>query len=314
LLPSTTVLRRERAGSSAAGEFAVTEAVLLSAVPRRVAARVSWREVAAFSALAYGLSWAWWAPIVWPHLGQITLNRPLPDVVEGGSIRVPLGMFGPLVAATIMRLVRSGDGLKGTLGFVRPWKYYVVAIAAPALFVAAVVFADQVSGLGRFTASRPLGLAVPTVIVVGGALGLPLTFGEEYGWRGYLLPGLLPLGEIKATLIVALIWALWHVPILLIGLNYPEQSLMHMLPVFGITVLLIAFPFTWLYVDSRASVITVAVMHSVLNATGDTFTSPRYVSGNPLIVSAGGLIAAAMLFVVVMVGGVMRYRGRTFLR
>jgi hypothetical protein len=76
LFPWTTVLRRECAGSSAAGEFAVTEAVLVSAVPRRMASRVAWRDVAAFSALAYGLSWAWWAPIVWPYLGQITLNSP----------------------------------------------------------------------------------------------------------------------------------------------------------------------------------------------------------------------------------------------
>jgi len=118
-----------------------------------------------------------------------------------------------------MRLVVSRDGLKATLGFVRPWRSYVVAVAAPVLFVAGVIFVDHVSGLGRFTTLRPLGLAVPTVIVVSGALGLPLTLGEEYGWRGYLLPRLLPLGELKATLIVALIWALWHVPILLIGLE-----------------------------------------------------------------------------------------------
>ena len=73
----------------------MTECVVVSAVPRGKPSRVLWRDVAAFSALAYGLSWAWWAPIVWPYLGQITLNRPLPNVVEGGSIRVPLGMFGP---------------------------------------------------------------------------------------------------------------------------------------------------------------------------------------------------------------------------
>jgi uncharacterized protein len=272
--------------------------------------RVSWRDVAAFSALAYGLSWAWWAPIVGPYLGQITLNRPLPNVVEGGSIRVPLGMFGPLLAATIMRLLVSRDGIKATLGFVRPSRYYVVAVAAPAAFIASIVFVDHLSGLGRFTPSRPLGLAIPTVVFIGGALGLPLTLGEEYGWRGYLLPRLLPLGEIKATLIVGLIWTVWHLPILLIGLNYPEQSLMTVLPVFGITVLLIAFPFTWLYVDSRASVITVGLMHSVLNATGDTFTSPRYLDGNPLIVSAGGLVAAAILFIVVLVGGALRYAKR----
>jgi uncharacterized protein len=272
--------------------------------------RVAWRDVATFSALAYGLSWAWWALIVWPYLGQITLNRALPNVVEGGSIRVPLGMFGPLLAAMIMRLFVSRDGVKATLGLNRPWRYYVVAVGGPAVFIAAIVLVDDVSGLGRFAPSRPLALAVPTVVFIGGAMGLPLTLGEEYGWRGYLLPRLLPLGEIKATLIVGLIWTVWHLPILLIGLNYPEQSLIKVLPVFGITVLLMAFPFTWLYVESRASVIAVALMHSVLNATGDTFTSPRYLLGNPLVVSAGGLIAAAILLMIVLVGGALRYTKR----
>jgi membrane protease YdiL (CAAX protease family) len=297
-------------GSPEEGEVVVTDWVLVSAVASGRASRVSWRDVAAFSALAYGLSWVWWAPIVWPYLSQITLTRPLPNVVEGGSIRVPLGMFGPLLAATIMRLFVSRDGVKATLGFIRSWRYYVVALLGPAVFIAAVVFVDHVSGLGRFTPSRPLGLAIPTVVFIGGALGLPLTLGEEYGWRGYLLPRLLPLGEITATLIAGLIWTVWHLPILLIGLNYPDQSLMKVLPVFGITVLLMAFPFTWLYVDSRASLIAVALMHSVLNATGDTFTSSRYLDGNPLVVSAGGLVAAAILLMIDLIGGALRYRKR----
>ena len=57
---------------------------------------------------------------------------------------------------------------------------------------------------------------------------------------------------------------------------------------------------------NRYSVIAVTVMHSVLNATGDTFTSPRYLQGNPLIVSAGGVIASAILSVAVLVYGIMR--------
>ena len=97
----------------------------------------------------------------------------------------------------------------------------------------------------------------------------------------------------------------------MIGLNYPEQSLVKVLPVFGVTVLLMAFPFTWLYVDSRTSVIAVALMHSVLNATGDTFTSSRYPDGNPLVVSAGGLVGAAILLMIVLVGGALRYGKRT---
>ncbi len=123
------------------------------------------------------------------------------------------------------------------------------------------------------------------------------------GWRGYLLPRLLPLGELRATLVVAGIWSFWHLPALIIGLNYPEQPLWAVLPVFVANVVLMAFPFTWLYVDSKGSVTVVAVMHSVLDALGDRFTSNKYLSrGNPLIVSGGGIVSAALLLAVVAIG------------
>ena len=46
------------------------------------------------------------------------------------------------------------------------------------------------------------------------------TFGEEFGWRGYLLPKLMPIGERKAVLLVGLIWGVWHWPVILMGHNY----------------------------------------------------------------------------------------------
>jgi len=36
--------------------------------------------------------------------------------------------------------------------------------------------------------------------------------GEETGWHGYLLPHLLPLGRVRATVLLAVLWACWHVP------------------------------------------------------------------------------------------------------
>ncbi len=47
------------------------------------------------------------------------------------------------------------------------------------------------------------------------------TFGEEFGWTGYLFPKLLPLGRFKAVLIYGPIWGLWHAPMIWGGYNYP---------------------------------------------------------------------------------------------
>jgi len=51
-------------------------------------------------------------------------------------------------------------------------------------------------------------------------------FGEELGWRGYLLPKLMPLGKTKAYLILGIIWGLWHLPMVLVGFMYPGYPLL----------------------------------------------------------------------------------------
>ena len=48
-----------------------------------------------------------------------------------------------------------------------------------------------------------------------------ICFGEELGWRGYLLPKLTKgLSKFSATIITGLIWGIWHIPIILSGYNY----------------------------------------------------------------------------------------------
>jgi hypothetical protein len=270
---------------------------------------VPWQQVVAFSGLAYALSWLWWAPLVWPYLSRLSLTEPLPNALaDAGAGRAALGMFGPAIAALLMRRLHR-EPLRGSLGAKRPWRYYVIALAAPTLFVASVVIIDVAAGFGRFEWPQSPMLTFASVLFIGSAFTLPLTIGEEYGWRGYVLPRLLPLGEAKATFVLAAIWGLWHVPILLIGLNYPGQFVWTVLPVFVVSVALMAFPFTWLYVASGGSVLVAAVMHSVLNALSDTFTSERYIpDGNPLVVGGGGLLGAAVLLGIVSVVASVRSR------
>ena len=46
------------------------------------------------------------------------------------------------------------------------------------------------------------------------------TFGEEFGWRGYLLPKLLPLGGRNAVLLIGIIWGIWHRLFIFMGYEY----------------------------------------------------------------------------------------------
>lgn len=53
-------------------------------------------------------------------------------------------------------------------------------------------------------------LAGPTFFAV-------LALGNELGWRGYLLPHLMPLGRFRAYLITGLLWGIWFFPMIWMG-------------------------------------------------------------------------------------------------
>jgi membrane protease YdiL (CAAX protease family) len=142
-----------------------------------------------------------------------------------------------------------------------------------------------------------VGTLLAILTFVGVPISTALAFGEEFGWRGYLLPRLLPLGEVKAAVIVGLIWGPWHLPVLIVGLNYPGQSIITVLAVFLLSTTLLSLLHTRFYVASGYSLIAVSLLHGSLNTFSDRLTDQNHLSGNPLIVSAGGLIASALLAV-----------------
>jgi membrane protease YdiL (CAAX protease family) len=265
---------------------------------------INWREVILFALLAYGVAWVWWGFWLFPYLGDLlTQSTTSPDLLEGAGVglalAIPLGMFAPMVAALIMRLFVSKEGLKGSLGLLRSWRYYAAALVVPVAFVTAVVLIVQVLGLGAFRWSEA-GLPVYVTLMLKTLLNVPFTFGEEYGWRGYLLPRLLPLGEVRATLLVGLIWGPWHVPFLLAGLNYPGVNFWVAFLVFCFTVVVLSFLYTWLYVAASGSVLVVALVHQSFNSFADNFWQPPLMSyGSQLAASiVGGVVMLALVVVV----------------
>jgi hypothetical protein len=266
--------------------------------PARV--HVAWREVILFVVLAYGLAWAWSGFWLLPYLGDLLTRSTTPtDMLGRLGPAATLGtMLTPMISALIMRLLVSKEGLKGSLGLLRSPKYYLAALVVPPVFVTAVVLVVQALGLGEFRWSETGWFAYLMLLLI--ALPLTLfTFGEEYGWRGYLLPRLLPLGEIRASVMLGVIWGVWHLPLLLAGLNYPGVNVWLAIIIFTFVTVALSFTYTWFYVASSGSVLVAAVYHASTNQFSDTFWVPPLLSGaNPF---APSVVSAVLIMALVVV-------------
>jgi membrane protease YdiL (CAAX protease family) len=255
---------------------------------------VAWRHVIGFVVLAYGLAWAIWAALLGPTIKVALQDGRTPEHFTA-TAAVTLGMYAPALAAVVMRVFVSKEGLRRALGPLPSLKIGLSAVLLPLALVLILVAIVAMINIGEPTPGKPMGSLLAILTFVGVPIGTMLAFGEEFGWRGYLLPKLLPLGEVKAALIVGLIWGPWHLPLLIVGLNYPEQPITAVLAVFLLSATLLSLLHTRFYVASGYSLIAVSLLHGSLNTFSDRLTDQNHLSGNPLIVSAGGLIASALL-------------------
>jgi len=268
---------------------------------------VNWGEVILFVLLSYGLAWVWSGVWLLPYLGDLLTQSTTPTDMLGrlGAVTTLPTMLTPMIAALIMRIFVSKEGVKGSLGLLRSPKYYLAALVMPAVFVTAVVLiitqAITLPGvsLGEFRWSEATWSVYLTLMV--SALPVTLfTFGEEYGWRGYLLPRLLPLGEVRASVLIGVIWGVWHLPLLLAGLNYPGVNIWLATIVFIFVTVGLSFTYTWFYVASSGSVLVAAVFHASTNNFSDTFWVPPLFSGvNPIVPSLVGAVLIMTLVLLV---------------
>ena len=106
-------------------------------------------------------------------------------------------------------------------------------------------------------------------VLVGPLLNLVPAFGEELGWRGYLLPKLMTrMSARQATVVSGLIWGLWHAPMIALGHNYGFDYVGY--PWTGIMLMVLFCVFfgvflSWLTIRT-GSVIPAALAHGGINA------------------------------------------------
>ena len=107
-------------------------------------------------------------------------------------------------------------------------------------------------------------IALNTVII-GPFLGLIISFGEEYGWRGFLQTELIRLGRIRGVLLLGIIWGIWHWPLIWMGYNYPDQPVLG--SVFMVAYCIILAYFLAYAVFKSKGIWTAAYLHSLSNQT-----------------------------------------------
>lgn len=200
---------------------------------------VDWKRIRIFIAFAFGIAWL------------VALAIYLTGGLAGSPytlLLIAVGYMGaPALAHILTRLVtREGwPNLYLRPKFRQGWLYWVLCWVAPVLFTfagMAVFFAlfpqyyDSSLSVVRTmlensaaATGQPVPQMSPWMVVISQTLtavliapllnAIPI-LGEEFGWRAYLQPKLMPLGGRKTMIWMGIIWGLWHAPIIAMGHNY----------------------------------------------------------------------------------------------
>jgi membrane protease YdiL (CAAX protease family) len=143
---------------------------------------------------------------------------------------------------------------------------------------------------------HPFWIALIQGLVAGITINAVAGFGEELGWRGFLLRQVQHLSFLKAAAGIGFVWGIWHAPLILKGHNYPQHPVAG---VFMMTAWCMLLSPLFLYITIKArSVIAAAVMHGTLNGTAG-LAIMMVTGGNDLtagITGLSGFIALTIFF------------------
>ena len=180
------------------------------------------------------------------------------------------------------------------------WKWWLVALLLlPALQFTAVLLTPLLTGIPVDYSHPMIRDVVPLeapllALIVPWILFEILTNGEEMGWRGYVLPRLQArYNGLVSSLIVGMIWGVWHLPKFLGAGTNSERSFTW----FVVAHLALAILYTWLYNNTRGSLLLVTLFH----ASGNTAAMFRPIS----FAAIGGIVPNLMIVLYILAATVV---------
>ena len=228
--------------------------------------------------LSFGLTFVWFA-LTMPK-GETWQEMPM----EMQSF-VALGMLFPVIAHVLTRwITKEGFAMCGRDSMMLgidfssgKWVYYLAAMFLPWIYVELGNVIALCICPKMYDAQYYLSLDIekrfliifPLAAIVSSVVASFAAFGEEGGWRGYMMPKLMEvMGRKKALLVGGIIWGLWHMPLTCIGHNFGTDY--PGFPYLGIFYMcmfcvLIGIVLTFL-TEKSGSVWPAAILHAVNNA------------------------------------------------
>jgi membrane protease YdiL (CAAX protease family) len=272
---------------------------------------VDW-PIVAFFVLAYAIAWGGWLV-----LGAIARQSGVDDTAaflaqaealqfEGVALAAPgwavylltrLLDFAFSISGMIMIAFTSGAAGLRLLGRrLLRWRiglrWYALGLLPLLLYLVAALVAGAAPVFTSDTLPRILFSAEAGLLV---SLFLRGAFGEELGLRGFALPRLqTTMTPFRASLVIGLLWGLWHLPVLL---GRDTVSLVAFLLLsFGL-----AFIFTWLFDGSGGSLIPGLLFHATQNwEEGFETVFPALAGSDWELLSTLALLVVGMVAAVVV--------------
>jgi membrane protease YdiL (CAAX protease family) len=124
---------------------------------------------------------------------------------------------------------------------------------------------EHVKGALETLPINPILLTLLSGLMGGITLNAIAGFGEELGWRGLLLNEFKEMKFFKASLVIGFIWGIWHLPLILMGHNYPQHP---QIGVFMMVIWCVLLTPLFIYITIKSkSVIAAAILHGTVNGT-----------------------------------------------
>ncbi|MFO7928671.1 MAG: type II CAAX endopeptidase family protein [Candidatus Humimicrobiaceae bacterium] len=245
--------------------------------------------------VAFGFSWIIWLPGILASKGFFQL--PISYTLLTG-----IGAFGPLVAAFLLTSVKYGK--KGiiellkrsvSIGFRKIWlipALLLMPVLVGSTLVIYILFEGK-AGLPEFTLISQPWLIIPLFFLSFFALG---AIQEEFGWRGYALDLMQKKwNALLSSLMLGIIWAIWHLPLFFIQgtMQSKVPFYIFLLSTLGVTVI-----YTWLYNNTKRSILIVLLFHAMHNTSFNIFPITLLPSpGKALLYLTGLQLLVAIIIV-----------------